>query len=42
VRNPGTDGKVERVMQTLMEMWHKKTPFDPSLYHMTEWKQFLS
>ena len=42
VRNPKTNGKAERVIRTLMELWHEKTRFDSSAHRKTELKRFLN
>ena len=42
VRNPKTNGKAERVIRTLMELWHDKTRFESSAHRKTELKRFLN
>ncbi len=38
VRNPKTNGKAERVIKTLMDLWHDKNRFDSSAHRKTELK----
>jgi len=42
VRNPKTNGKAERVIRTIMEMWHEKTLFDSSAHRKTELRRFVN
>lgn len=42
VRNPQTNGKAERVIRTIMEMWHDKTRFNSSAHRKTELKRFVN
>ena len=42
VRNPKTNGKAERVIKTIMELWHNKTRFACSAHGKTELKRFLN
>jgi transposase InsO family protein len=42
VRTPKTNGKAERVIKTIMELWHEKTRFDSSAHRKTELKRFLN
>ena len=42
VRNPKTNGKAERVIKTLMDLWHDKTRFNSSAHRKTELKRFLN
>jgi len=42
VRNPKTNGKAERVIKTLMDLWHDKTHFNSSAHRKTELKRFLN
>lgn len=42
VRNPKTNGKAERVIKTIMELWHDKTRFASSAHRKTELKRFLN
>jgi len=42
VRNPKTNGKAERVIRTIMEMWHEKTRFASSVHRKTELIRFVN
>ena len=42
VRTPQTNGKAERVIRTLMEMWHQKTQFNSSAHRKTELIRFIN
>ncbi|TLN09864.1 IS481 family transposase [bacterium] len=42
VRNPKTNGKAERVIKTLIELWHDKTRFNSSAHRKSELKRFLN
>jgi transposase InsO family protein len=42
VGNPQTNGKAERVIKTIMELWHEKTRFDSSAHRKTELSRFLN
>ena len=42
IKTPRTNGKAERVIRTIMEMWHDKTQFKSSIHRMTELKRFLN
>lgn len=42
VKNPKTNGKAERVLRTIMEMWHDKTIFASSAHRKTELKRFVN
>jgi len=39
---PRTNGKAERVLRTIMEMWHNKTRFCSSAHRQTELKRFVN
>jgi len=41
-RNPKTNGKAERVIKTLMDLWHDKTRFASSAHRKTELRRFLN
>lgn len=40
-KTPRTNGKAERVIRTLMEMWHDKTKFNASAHRKNELKRFV-
>ena len=42
VRTPRTNGKAERVIRTIMEMWHKKTRFKSSVHRKQELIRFVN
>jgi transposase InsO family protein len=42
VKNPKTNGKAERVIKTIMELWHQKTPFSSSAHRKNEWRRFVN
>ena len=42
VRTPRTNGKAERVIRTLMDMWHRKTVFKSRAYRRTELIRFVN
>ena len=42
VRCPQTNGKAERVIRTLMEMWHNKTKFNSPAHRKNELKRFVN
>jgi transposase InsO family protein len=42
VKTPQTNGKAERVIRTLMEMWHEKTVFKNRIHRKTELIRFLN
>ena len=42
IRTPRTNGKAERVIRTIMEMWHNKTKFKSSIHRMNELKRFIN
>ena len=42
VGNPKSNGKAERVIRTIMEMWHQKTRFNSSAHRQTELKRFVN
>jgi transposase InsO family protein len=42
VKKPRTNGKAERVLRTIMEMWHNKTRFSSSAHRKTELKRFVN
>lgn len=42
IGNPKTNGKAERVIRTIMEMWHQKTHFNSSAHRKTELKRFVN
>jgi transposase InsO family protein len=42
VRTPRTNGKAERVIRTLMEMWHDKTQFNSSIHRKQELIRFAN
>lgn len=42
VRTPQTNGKAERVIRTLMEMWHTKTSFKSRIHRKTELIRFVN
>lgn len=42
VKHPQTNGKAERVIKTLMDMWHKKTEFKSRQYRKMELVRFVN
>ena len=42
VRRPQTNGKAERVIRTIMEIWQNKTRFNSSAHRKNELKRFLN
>src|SRR3990167_3788787 len=42
VRTPQTNGKAERVIRTLMEMWHEKTRFNSRAHRKIELIRFVN
>lgn len=42
VKRPQTNGKAERVIRTLMEMWHDKTRFKNRTHRLKELKRFVN
>jgi len=42
INRPKTNGKAERVIRTLMEMWHHKTQFKSSAHRKTELVRFIN
>ena len=42
VRSPRTNGKAERVIRTIMNMWHDKTRFNSSAHRKNELKRFVN
>ena len=42
VARPQTNGKAERVIRTLMEMWHEKQSFDSSEHRQKELCRFVN
>ena len=42
VRHPYTNGKAERVIRTLMDMWHSKTKFKSRAHRKTELIRFVN
>lgn len=42
VRTPKTNGKAERVIRTLMEMWHNKIEFSSSAHRKNELVRFIN
>lgn len=42
VKRPQTNGKAERVIRTLMEMWHNKTHFKNRAHRLKELKRFVN
>jgi len=42
VKNPKTNGKAERVIKTIMELWHQKTHFSSSAHRQNELKRFIN
>jgi transposase InsO family protein len=42
VKHPQTNGKAERVIRTLMEMWHEKTTFKSRLHRKKELIRFVN
>lgn len=42
VRTPRTNGKAERVIRTIMDMWHKKTRFKSSVHRKQELIRFVN
>lgn len=42
VKHPQTNGKAERVIRTLMEMWHEKTVFASRAHRKTELIRFVN
>ena len=41
VKSPKTNGKAERVMRTIMNIWHDKKHFNSSVYRKNELKRFV-
>lgn len=41
-KTPRTNGKAERVIRIIMEMWHEKTRFDSSAHRKNELKRFVN
>jgi transposase InsO family protein len=42
VRTPRTNGKAERVIRTIMELWHEKTHFQSSEHRKAELRRFVN
>ena len=42
VKTPRTNGKAERVIRTIMDMWHKKTKFKSKQHRKTEFIRFIN
>lgn len=42
VKTPRTNGKAERVIRTIMELWHDKTRFSSPVHRKTELKRFIN
>jgi len=42
VKTPRTNGKAERVIRTIMELWHDKTRFCSPAHRKTELKRFIN
>lgn len=42
VKRPQTNGKAERMIRTMMEMWHDKTKFTSSAHRKTELVRFIN
>lgn len=42
VRTPQTNGKAEKVIRTIMEMWHNKVKFTSSTHRKNELKRFIN
>ena len=42
VKTPRTNGKAERVIRTLMDMWHRKTHFKSRTHRKTELVRFIN
>jgi len=42
VKTPRTKGKAERVIKTIMELWHQKTHFSSSAHRQNELKRFIN
>lgn len=42
VKTPQTNGKAERVIRTILEMWHEKTEFNSSAHRQNELRRFVN
>lgn len=42
VKTPRTNGKAERVIKTIMELWHEKTHFSSSAHRQKELRRFVN
>jgi transposase InsO family protein len=42
VKTPRTNGKAERVIRTIMELWHNSTHFNSSAHRKNELKRFIN
>ena len=42
IKKPQTNGKAERVIRTLMDMWHRKTRFKNRAHRLKELKRFVN
>jgi len=42
VKHPWTNGKAERVIRTLMDMWHKKTEFKNKRHRKLDFIRFVN
>ncbi len=42
VKTPRTNGKAERVIKTIMDMWHNKTQFSSSAHRKNELRRFIN
>jgi len=42
VKNPKTNGKAERVIKAIMELWQQKTLFSSSAHRQNELRRFVN
>ena len=42
VKTPRTNGKAERVIKTIMDLWHNKTRFSSSTHRQNELRRFIN
>ena len=42
IARPQTNGKAERVIRTIMDMWHSKNRFNSEAHRRTELRRFLN
>jgi transposase InsO family protein len=42
VKTPRTNGKAERVIKTIMDLWHNKTHFSSSAHRQNELRRFIN